>query len=153
MKGLMADIIGAIGCSFESLLAAASESLESPLELDEDEEEPEASLLELPAPLPLELDEDEEEPPPTRLWMKSWSRPASTCRAGSRQAARQTEQTMRVASLMGPSLALEDLIVCSSVVVVVAVVVVAAAAGVGVVDLELDICANLATFCDLQPAG
>lgn len=100
----MADIMGVNGCSFESLLAAVSESFESLLLLFEllfeFPLEPELSLFEL-----FELDDDEdEEPPPTRFWMKSCRRPHSACLIGIRQAARHNEQATMVATLIGPNL-------------------------------------------------
>jgi hypothetical protein len=101
----MADIMGVNGCSFESLLAAVSESFESLLLLLLL-----ALLFELPAPFEFELlslfelDDEDDEPPPTRFWMNSCSRPHSACLTGTRQAARHSEQATSVASRMGPSL-------------------------------------------------
>lgn len=96
--------MGVNGCSFESLLAAASESFESLLLLFEllFELEPEFSLFELFEP----DDDEEDEPPPTRFWMKSCKRPHSACLIGIRQAARHNEQATTVTSLMGPNLML-----------------------------------------------
>lgn len=102
MKGFMADIMGVSGCSFESLLAAVSESLESLLAL----EPPPVSLFELP-PFALSLFElllpDEAEPPPTRFWKNSCRRPHSAGLIGIRQATRHRAQATKAASRMGPT--------------------------------------------------
>lgn len=98
MKGFMADIMGVSGCSFESLLAAVSESLESLLLLL-------LLLFEFEFEFEFEFDslfEFDEPPlfPPTKFCRKSWSRPHSTWRTGTKQPNTQATQITKPANLM-----------------------------------------------------
>lgn len=95
----MADIIGVSGCSLESPVAAASESLDSLLLLLLFEFE---LLFEFALLFELLLEFELEFPPPTKFCIKSCNLPHSTGLAGKRQAIKQSEQAIIVANLMVP---------------------------------------------------
>lgn len=103
MNGFMADIMGVRGCSWESPVAAASESL---LSLFEFELVFELALLLLLFELLLELlfEFELELPPPTKFCIKSCNLPAWTGLTGNKQLIRHSEQPRIVANLRVPNL-------------------------------------------------